>query len=298
MPALFNCLAPAKLNLCLHVVGRRADGYHLLETVFQLIDWCDELDFVRREDGRVLRTNDHASITENDDLCLRAARLLQKKTGCSFGVEITLRKHIPMGGGLGGGSSDAATTLAALNQLWELGLNRETLMRWSIELGADVPFFLFGQNAFAQGIGEQLTPFFLPKRFFLIIHPNIHVLTPAIFQHQDLTRDTPTLKMRASCEGTYFDAACFDPLQNGHNDLEKVTRSLHPEVDQAVLFLKTFDHLARMTGSGASVFATFNELEQANKALKTVPIQWLAKQVAALSHHPCPQVSMLSDACC
>lgn len=292
----YGCLAPAKLNLCLHIVGRRADGFHLLESVFQLIDLCDELDFVCRDDGQIFHTQAVTGVTETDDLCVRAARLLQRKTGCRLGVAITLRKRIPIGGGLGGGSSDAATTLAVLNQLWQLNLNQKTLMDWALELGADVPFFLFGRNALAQGIGEQLSEFSLPERVILLVNPRIHVSTPQIFRYEGLTRDTPTLKIRASREELHATTS-FNPIVQGHNDLENATRFFHPEVDQLINFMRKIDPFARMTGSGASVFATFFDEEQAEKAFKTVPKHWLAMQTKTLHCHPCQQVSMLFDDC-
>ena len=188
--SLRNCLAPAKLNLFLHITGRRADGYHALQTVFQLLDWGDLLHFTRRDDGVIARKTDVPGVPEADDLVVRAARLLQATTGCPLGVDVEIDKILPMGAGLGGGSSDAATTLLALNRLWGVGLSRQALQDLALKLGADVPFFVFGQNAFAEGVGEALQAVDLPKRFFLVVTPAVHVPTAAIFSEKALTRDS------------------------------------------------------------------------------------------------------------
>ena len=180
-----HCQAPAKLNLFLHVTGRRADGYHLLQTAFQLIDRCDTLDIEVREDQAIVRTNDIPDVPAETDLIVRAARLLQQHTGCKCGANLTLHKILPMGGGLGGGSSDAASTLIALNHLWETNLSKTELMRLGLQLGADVPFFIFGENAFAEGIGEELQPIQTPERWFVIIEPGVQVPTPAIFSAKE-----------------------------------------------------------------------------------------------------------------
>ncbi len=181
-PELRDCPAPAKLNLFLHVTGRRPDGYHTLQTVFQLVDWCDTLHFRRRDDGIVTRTTDIPGVPPETDLVVRAARALQQVTGTRFGADIAIDKILPMGGGIGGGSSDAATTLLALNHLWGLGLPRTELMKIGLTLGADVPVFVFGENAFAQGVGEELTPVDLPDSWFVIVHPKQHVPTAEIFR--------------------------------------------------------------------------------------------------------------------
>src|SRR6201989_2646566 len=188
--SLRDCLAPAKLNLFLHMPARSPYGYHSLQTVFQLLDWGDKLHFTRRDDGVITRKTEVPGVPEADDLIVRAARLLQQHTGSRFGVEIEIDKHLPMGAGLGGGSSDAATTLLALNRLWGVDLSREILQNLALQLGADVPFFVFGQNAFAEGVGEALQAVNLPQRFFLVVNPAVHVPTAAVFSENSLTRDT------------------------------------------------------------------------------------------------------------
>ncbi len=191
-PELRDCPAPAKLNLFLHVTGRRPDGYHTLQTVFQLVDWCDTLHFRRRDDGIVARTTDIPGVPPETDLVVRAARALQQATGTRFGADIAIDKILPMGGGIGGGSSDAATTLLALNHLWGLGLPRTELLKIGLALGADVPVFVFGENAFAQGVGEELTPVDLPDSWFVIVHPKQHVPTAEFFGRV-LDKGHPTL---------------------------------------------------------------------------------------------------------
>lgn len=219
---LTGCPAPAKLNTFLHVVGRRADGYHLLQSHFRLIDWSDMLDFERRDDGLIRRTHEVPGVPESADLTLRAAHLLQSRLGTPYGVDITLHKVLPTGAGLGGGSSDAATTLIALNRLWNGGLSRTQLMELGLQLGADVPFFLFGEDAFVEGIGERLTPYPSPERWFVVVWPGIHVSTAQVFASPCLTRNTPI--------GTIASLATT-PLRN---DLEPVVRALFPEVDAAL----------------------------------------------------------------
>ncbi|MEO7622249.1 MAG: 4-(cytidine 5'-diphospho)-2-C-methyl-D-erythritol kinase, partial [Gallionella sp.] len=212
------CPAPAKLNLFLHVTGRRPDGYHLLQTLFRFIDLRDTLDFSLREDGVVHRTNVVEGVAEEQDLCVRAARLLQSETGCALGVDITVEKRIAMGGGLGGGSSDAATTLIALNRLWSLGLSRKHLMQLGLKLGADVPVFVFGENAFAEGVGEQLQAYPLPEAWYVVLFPPVHVPTAQIFAHPELTRDTVSITMRALLEGQ----------SQLRNDLQPLVCKLYP----------------------------------------------------------------------
>jgi 4-diphosphocytidyl-2-C-methyl-D-erythritol kinase len=192
-----TCPAPAKLNLFLHVTGRRADGYHTLQTLFRFIDLHDMLHFSLRTDGVVHRTNSVEGVAEESDLCVRAARLLQSETGCTSGVDIAVEKRIPMGGGLGGGSSDAATTLIALNRMWSLGLTRARLMQLGLRLGADVPVFVFGENAFAEGVGEELQAYPLPQAWYVVLFPPVQVPTAQIFAHPELTRDTVSITMRA-----------------------------------------------------------------------------------------------------
>ena len=268
-----TCPAPAKLNLFLHVTGRRADGYHLLQTLFRFIDLHDTLHFSLRADGVVRRTNDIDGVAEEQDLCVRAARLLQKETGCAQGVDITVEKHIPMGGGLGGGSSDAATTLIALNRLWSLGLTRERLMSMGLQLGADVPVFVFGENAFAEGVGEKLQAYPLPEAWYVVLFPPVHVPTAKIFSHPELTRDSVSIIMRALS------------TQSLRNDLQSVVCSLYPEVAGYLAELGRYGK-AMMTGSGACVFAEFESRSDAESALKKLPQNMRGAVVQGLIKHP------------
>jgi len=242
---LHDCPAPAKLNLFLHVVGRRGDGYHLLQSVFQLISLCDMLHFDLREDEQILRVTEVEGVPQESDLIIRAARRLRQAAAARGrtvrGVDIRIDKQIPMGGGLGGGSSDAATTLLALNQLWQLGMSRAELMSLGVSLGADVPFFLLGENAFVEGIGEQLTPVDTPQGWFVVIHPGVAVPTPAIFGAPELTRDTKAVRIAD------FSAS---PLGFGKNDLQAVAAHAFPAVAEALEWLSRHGE-ARMTGSGA-----------------------------------------------
>lgn len=273
---LENCPAPAKLNLFLHITGRRADGYHLLQTAFQLIDRCDYLDVEVRDDKLICRTNEIAGVDADSDLVVRAARLLQSQTGCKLGANLTLHKHLPMGGGLGGGSSDAATALIALNHLWNTGLERAELMKLALQLGADVPFFLFGENAFAEGVGEELQALATPKSWFVVIEPGVHVPTPAIFSAKELTRDTKPVRI-----------ADFSSTAEMHwkNDLQTVACALFPQVDAAIRWLSQYGN-AKMTGSGACVFCAFAEESAADKVLEQVPDRWVSWKAKALDRHP------------
>jgi len=271
-----SCPAPAKLNLFLHVVGRRSDGYHLLQTLFRFIDLQDTLEFSSREDGEVHRTNVIEGVDEAQDLCVRAARLLQVETGCSFGVDITVEKRIPMGGGLGGGSSDAATTLIALNRLWKLGLSRTKLMQLGLQLGADVPVFVFGENAFAEGIGEALQAYPLPDAWYVVLFPPVSVPTAQIFAHPELTRDTVSITMRALSE------------QNGRqrrNDLQSVVCDLYPEVARYLVWLGGYGN-AIMSGSGACVFAEFLNRDHAEVVLGKLPDGMRGVITQGLVRHP------------
>lgn len=274
--SLLNCPAPAKLNLFLHVTGRRADGYHLLQTAFQLIGHCDALDIVSRDDGIIRRCNDVAEVPEESDLIVRAARLLQNHTACKYGADLTLHKHLPMGGGLGGGSSDAATTLIVLNHLWETGLSRQQLMQLGLQLGADVPFFIFGANAFAEGVGEVLQAIVTPDCWYLVIEPGVQVPTPVIFSAKELTRDTKPIRITDfSSHSKMF----------GKNDLQTVAAAMFPQVDAAIKWLSTYGD-ARMTGSGACVFCAFPDEASADKALRQVPDCWKSWKAKALHKHP------------
>ncbi|MFZ6646601.1 4-(cytidine 5'-diphospho)-2-C-methyl-D-erythritol kinase [Undibacterium sp. TJN25] len=275
-PSMLHCPAPAKLNLFLHVTGRRADGYHLLQTAFQLIDYSDTLDFAVRVDGAIRRCNDVAGVPEDSDLIVRAARLLQSYTDCKLGADLTLHKKLPMGGGLGGGSSDAATTLMVLNHLWQTGLSRAELQQLGLQLGADVPFFIFGRNAFAEGVGELLQPIQTAECWFVVIEPGVQVPTPAIFSAKELTRDTKPIRIADfSSHIKMF----------GKNDLQAVASALFPPVDAAIQWLSTYGE-ARMTGSGACVFCAFADEFSADEALRQVPDRWKSWKAKALHKHP------------
>lgn len=279
MTQTISCPAPAKLNLFLHVVGRRPDGYHLLQTLFRFIDLHDTLHFTLRKDGAVRRTNAIEGVTEEQDLCVRAARLLRSETGSTLGVDIAIEKHIPMGGGLGGGSSDAATTLIALNRLWSLGLPRVHLMQLGLRLGADVPVFVFGENAFAEGVGEELQAYPLPEAWYVVLFPPVHVPTAHIFARPELTRDTVSITMRALLEQQLRDG------QQLHNDLQSVVCGLYPEVAHHIAWLKNFGK-ARMTGSGACIFAEFTSRGQAESVLQQLPQQMRGIVARGLAKHP------------
>ncbi|MBC3810418.1 4-(cytidine 5'-diphospho)-2-C-methyl-D-erythritol kinase [Undibacterium aquatile] len=273
---LLACPAPAKLNLFLHVTGRRADGYHLLQTAFQLIDRCDTLDFEVRDDGQIIRSNDIPGVPAETDLIVRAARLLQEKTGCPLGANLTLHKILPMGGGLGGGSSDAATTLIALNRLWHTGLSKTELMSLGLQLGADVPFFIFGENAFAEGVGEELQAIQTPERWFVVIEPGVQVPTPAIFSAKELTRDSKIVRIADFSSN----AEMF-----WKNDLQTVACAMFPEVDEAVRWLSQFGN-AKMTGSGSCVFCAFADESAADKVIAQMPERWTSWKAKALNRHP------------
>ncbi|GGI19986.1 4-(cytidine 5'-diphospho)-2-C-methyl-D-erythritol kinase [Oxalicibacterium faecigallinarum] len=282
---LNNCAAPAKLNLFLHVVGRRADGYHLLQSVFQLIDRGDVLHFSLRDDEAICRSTELAGVPAESDLVIRAARLLQtaiiaRGAKTPVGVDIAVEKKLPMGGGLGGGSSDAATTLLALNHLWQAGFSREELMQIGVKLGADVPFFIFGRNAFVEGIGEAMQAVDTPSRWFVVIEPGVSVPTQQIFAETGLTRDTKVVKI-----ADFLGAA----TSFGKNDLQVVAEKLFPPIADAVKWLQQFGE-ARMTGSGACVFCGFTDERQADAALDQVPAQWKAWKARALDHHPLAQL--------
>ena len=281
--SLRDCLAPAKLNLFLHITGRRPDGYHALQTVFQLLDWGDTLHFTRRSDGLVTRSSDISGVPPEQDLTVRAAVLLKSHTGTQEGVDIAIEKRLPMGAGLGGGSSDAATTLLALNRLWKLALPREELQAIALKLGADVPFFVFGKNAFAEGVGEALEVVQLPPRYFLVVTPRVHVPTAAIFSEKSLTRDSKPLTItdflaQQTCSTGWPDSF-------GRNDMQQVVVGKYAEVAQV---LGWFDNVApaRMTGSGASVFAAFQSRDEAEAVQAKLPGEWNSAVTASLDTHP------------
>lgn len=275
---LKDCLAPAKLNLFLHVVGRRPDGYHLLQTVFQLLDHGDILHFETREDGVICRITEVPGVDADSDLVVRAARLLQATLPQDrrLGANIAIEKKLPMGGGLGGGSSDAATTLLALNHLWQAGLTRQQLMDLGLQLGADVPFFIFGQNAFAGGVGEELSAVSTPDGWYVVIEPGVSVPTPTIFSAKELTRDTKPVRIMD------FSSA---PVGFGKNDLQDVAVTLFPDIAEAIAWLTQYG-AARMTGSGACVFCYFPHEPDADAVLKAVPARWKAWKARALKQHP------------
>lgn len=273
--------APAKLNLFLHIIGRREDGYHLLQSVFALIDWCDRLDFEWRSDARISRQDGtlspHASLPEHD-LCVRAAQALQQHTGCTQGVHIRLDKHLPMEAGLGGGSSDAATTLIALNRLWDLRLSRPQLMAIAAELGADVPFFVFGHNAWVEGIGEQLRALSLPPRRVTVVKPSQGVSTAEIFRSPQLKRDTKPATM-AGFAGSQGDGS---PYAFGRNDLQALASLQCPSIETVVRWLESKGVAARMTGSGSAVFATHTETIDLTGAAP----DWVVQSSCVMGAHP------------
>lgn len=263
--------APAKLNLFLHVTGQREDGYHNLQTLFQLLDFGDSLEFQATDDGRVILESADLEVPVDDNLVLKAANLLERPDG--QGVRITLNKRIPMGGGLGGGSSDAASTLLALNHLWGLGHNSSQLQAMGAKLGADVPVFVAGHSAWAEGIGEQLTPVELPEQWYLVIHPDTHVPTGEIFSRPELTRNTPPITIAAFFAG------------DSRNDCQMVVRDLYPEVDNALIWLDKVGD-ARLTGTGACVFASFQSRADAEAVKRQVPAKWTAFVARGLNRSP------------
>lgn len=280
---LRDCPAPAKLNLFLHIVGRRPNGYHELQTVFQLIDWADTLHFARRDDGRIVHTNPLPGVPPETDLTVRAARLLQQHCGVGFGVEIAIEKRLPAGGGIGGGSSDAATTLLALNRMWQLDLPRAELQALALQLGADVPFFVFGRNAFAEGLGEELHAVDLPHRYFLVVNPRVHVATDKIFRDPLLTRDSKIVTMAFFLEHTSKNVLGTDEIFR--NDMQAAVIREYAEVAAVIDWFRTFT-TARMTGSGASVFAAFDTKAEAEAAYQRLPERWLGQVTSSLAEHP------------
>jgi 4-diphosphocytidyl-2-C-methyl-D-erythritol kinase len=269
--------APAKLNLFLHVTGRRADGYHELQTLFQLIDLSDTLSIQVRENGRIERPSGPAGVDPDSDLTVRAAKALQAATGCRGGASLRISKRIPLGGGLGGGSSDAATTLLALNHLWGCRLSIDELARLGLPLGADVPVFIRGSSAWAEGVGERLEPVELPERWFLVIHPGVAVPTRDVFQSPELTRNSPRITMRAF----------FGPggASGSRNDCEPVVRARFPEVADALSWLEKFAP-ARLTGTGSCIFASFASAIDAERVAARVPDRWRAFVARGLNASP------------
>lgn len=273
--------APAKLNLFLHVVGRRADGFHLLQSVFALIDLHDTLRARVRIDGKIVRANDVPGVPEEEDLVVRAARLLQSETGTKLGADLELEKRIPVGGGLGGGSSDAATTLLILDRLWETRLGPEKLAVLGVRLGADVPFFLFGRNAWVEGIGERLQEVQVPARWYAVLVPPVHVPTPLVFSAPELTRNTEALKIED------FSAHPGQVFENGRfrNDLEPVVVRRFPEVREHLEWLARRAP-ARLTGSGGCVFAAFATREEAERVIGELPAAMTGFVAQGMQKHP------------
>jgi 4-diphosphocytidyl-2-C-methyl-D-erythritol kinase len=269
--------APGKLNLFLHVTGRRPDGYHLLQTVFRFIDYGDVLQFRARQDGRIRRVNTVVGIPAEDDLCVKAARLLQQEAQVGRGVEIRVQKRLPLGGGLGGGSSNAATVLLALNRIWEVDLKRHELAELGLKLGADVPVFIFGESAFGEGIGERLQPISLPPAWYLVLVPPLAVATRKVFEDPDLTRNSPPVTITA-----------FSVVR-GQNDLEAVVCRSYPEVALHLDWLRNQAReagFAALTGSGACVFAEFETEDAARRVASLLPPTMSGFVAQGLDRHP------------
>jgi len=272
MSGALSILSPAKLNLFLHITGRRSDGYHELQTLFQLLDWGDQMVLTPNQSGQITLKSNDVGIPPEENLIMRAAALLQCGT---LGAHITLHKCIPTGAGLGGGSSNGATTLVALNRLWDLRLSRRQLQALGLQLGADVPIFVGAHTAWAEGIGEILTPIELPERWYLIIVPNCHVSTAEIFSHDQLTRNTIPIKMAAFFEGDY------------QNDFQHLVRRLYPNVDNALKVLGNFGE-AKLTGSGACVFTSFENATQAREAREQLPADTTSVLAQGVNASPWP----------
>jgi len=280
--------APAKINLFLHIVGQRADGYHLLQTVFRLLDRYDTIYLKPTTDGAIRRVNEVAGVPEAQDLCIRAAKLLQQHTKCKLGVEMYVEKNIPMGAGLGGGSSDAATVLLALNRLWQLNLSRTELLALGLQLGADVPFFIYGTNAWAEGIGEQLQPVNLHKAYYVVLTPDAHVSTAQIFANKQLTKNAIPKTMSGFSGMAKLST---ENSVNGNikaeftNHLEKVVCDSYPAVSECLAWLKQFGD-ARMSGSGASVFLEVATEKIANDICEQKPEKFRGFVAKGLDQHP------------
>ncbi|WP_188239687.1 4-(cytidine 5'-diphospho)-2-C-methyl-D-erythritol kinase [Stenotrophomonas maltophilia] len=267
--------APAKLNLFLHITGRRADGYHELQTVFRLLDWGDRIGLRLREDGQVRRQGEGlAGVAEADDLAVRAARLLQEAAKVAKGADIIVEKHVPAGGGFGGGSSDAATVLVVLNRLWQAGLDEEALAALGLRLGADVPVFVRGRNAWAEGVGERLQPITLAPAWYVVVEPGVHVPTPALFADPDLTRDSPVAKIEDFASGTLVG-----------NAFEPVLRRREPAVEAALAALSDIG-TARLTGSGSGCFVEFASQSAAEQGRSKLPKELRARVAAGVARSP------------
>ena len=259
--------APAKLNLFLHITGQREDGYHLLQTVFQFLDYADTITLTIRDDGVINRSSELEGVPAEDDLVVKAATRLQQHCDSPLGVDISVDKILPMGGGLGGGSSNAASVLVGLNHLWDCGLSQEELMTLGVQLGADVPVFIFAQSAWAEGVGERLKAVDLPEKWYLVLKPSINVSTAKVFSNSQLRRDCSTITIRDFLEGQ---------TENIRNVCEKPVREMYPEVDLALKDLARYceNGESKLTGTGACVFASFDNKEQAEKALNALSEKW------------------------
>lgn len=289
LQSLRDVPAPAKLNLFLHITGRRADGYHLLQSVFMLIDWCDRLHFELRPDGQISREDLSGGHLPVDDLCTQAARALQAATGSALGVHIGLDKRLPAEAGLGGGSSDAASCLLALNRLWGLGLRRQQLADIGLTLGADVPFFVSGRNAWVEGVGERITPVSLTPARWVVVKPPVGASTPRIFSDPALKRDTKTATIQGFAANERADQLSEvlrcdvqQLLDAGHNDLQPVVQRLCPEVSDCLRWLQGQGLQGRMTGSGTAVFA---QMPQAFE-LASAPSHWRVQVCSSMDAHP------------
>jgi 4-diphosphocytidyl-2-C-methyl-D-erythritol kinase len=291
LAALYEVAAPAKLNLFLHVVGRRADGYHLLQSPFALVDWADTLHFERRDDGRLAR-HDLGPALPEDDLCLRAARALQAASGTPLGADISIDKRVPWGAGMGGGSSDAASTLLALNRLWGLHWSREKLLTLAVTLGADVPFFVGGRNAFVEGIGERLTPIELPPLWLAVVKPREAIATRGIFTHPLLVRDTDAVILLGSladaATGVMREVTVEDFAAGfGRNDLQPPAEEICPAVAEVARWLEQRFGNSRMTGSGSAVFARAGAGDLPTATLPAaLPAGWEGRMCRSLQAHP------------
>ena len=285
MKALYDLAAPAKINLFLHVVGRRADGYHLLQSAFVLIDWADTLHVERRSDA-MLRRHDLTTTLPEDDLCLRAARALQRASGTPLGADVSIEKRVPAGAGLGGGSSDAATTLLALNRLWDLRWPLERLAELALTLGADVPFFVRGRNAFVQGVGEQVTPIEPPRLWLAVVKPSASLATAAIFSSPALERATPPVILADFLADTTLSDCAHEGY--GRNDLQPVAQRECAEVGQAAQWLRQRFGNSRMSGSGSAVFARAGTGDRplAGWDPQDLPPQWVGRLCRSLAVHP------------
>lgn len=288
LQALYDVPAPAKLNLFLHIVGRRADGYHLLQSPFVMIDWADLLHFERRGDGQITR-QDLGPALPADDLCLRAARALQAASGTALGAHISILKRVPWGAGMGGGSSDAASTLLALNRLWGLQWPREQLAALGLQLGADVPFFVGGLNALVEGIGERLTPVALPPARYAVLKPLVSIATREIFAHPALKRDTETVIVMGSLDEVHGSLQWAPGLEGfGKNDLQFPAQQGCPELVQAGRWLESHFGNSRMTGSGSAVFARVGTEVPPFQAFphEGLPAGWVGRMCRSLDQHP------------